>query len=286
MGDVEKGIISTLCYSSIFNWPLTYNEIYKYLYKIKIDYYSLSDHIRNLLKEGVISYNTGLFCLSGEEKSFENRLNTINDSLKLLKKGIEFGKLLGNTVPGIKFVGISGSIAAGSVGDIDLFIITSKELYKTRFLSMIISKIANKLLGRKFYCLNFFLSENNLEISEKNIYTAREIAQLIPVFDVGIYEMFIDANKWIYSLLPNFRPYEIEKSKDKKLFKNILGALYGFLSEKLIMELQLELLKHKYNSISGDIEINDKICKINFTNNSSRILRLFNEKIKKYGIEW
>lgn len=280
--NIEESVISTLCYSSIFNWSLTFKEIYRYLYRFKTSEQELLECINYLVKKGIITQDRGFFSLTKYSNGIDNRVNAINENYFLLKKGIKFCKFLGKYVSGIKFIGISGSVSVGGIGDIDLFIIAEK-LYKTRLISRVISKFINTLMGKHLFCLNFFMSENNLSIKDKNIYIAREIAQLIPVFSTdNMYIRFIESNEWIYDFLPNFSPYCVISSDESyiKKFTSFLNPL----GESLSMKLQVELFKRKYGNIEGDVEISENILKLNLSRNRERILSSFYRRIKEYNI--
>jgi len=55
------------------------------------------------------------------------------------------------------------------------------------------------------FCLNYFIDSNNLEIPDKNIFTATEVAFLIPMYNYTLYENFICMNNWFRREFPNFK---------------------------------------------------------------------------------
>jgi len=51
--------------------------------------------------------------------------------------------------------------------------------------------------------MNYFVDETEPEISDKNIYTAIEVATLIPVTGNDAFRKFFQANRWTNAFLPN-----------------------------------------------------------------------------------
>lgn len=123
--------------------------------------------------------------------------------------------LLGK-LPGIQFIGMSGSVAAGNAkkeDDIDIFVITSPGyLWTARFFIIVISS----LLGIRRYpfqekvqdklCFNLFFDKSDMHISKEKQteYVAHEVLQVIPIVNKNnTYERFLWENSWVTSFFPN-----------------------------------------------------------------------------------
>ena len=53
------------------------------------------------------------------------------------------------------------------------------------------------LAGRQhWFCMNYYVDEDGLEIKEKNIYTAVELVTVMPMRGDTIFKDLISANKW------------------------------------------------------------------------------------------
>lgn len=151
-------------------------------------------------------------------------------------------------IEGMQFFGVSGSVASGYAqgeDDIDIFIITKKDrLWTMRFFVNSASMILKNRRGRgqfgiRFghqdrFCFNLFLSEDDMELPEykKTRFVASEIYFLKPILiRGGVYEKFLQANKWATDLLPNAAftteviPYPPMVSKYKNWQKFLLFLL-------------------------------------------------------------
>jgi len=76
-------------------------------------------------------------------------------------------------------------------------------LWVARTLLMLFKKIF-LLNRRKYFCLNYFISEDHLEIDDKNLFTATEIAHIKPLYGERLYRKFVQANAWVKDFFPNY----------------------------------------------------------------------------------
>ncbi|MGI8419260.1 MAG: hypothetical protein ACR2LN_01300 [Candidatus Levyibacteriota bacterium] len=257
---VEKAILTTILYSDIFSFAITKDELWRLLISKKpITKNSFEVGLKNLLRNSSslrqssdIVYKAGYYCLDGREYIINERINNLQEvenKRALVEKVIpQLAK-----IPTILFIGISGGLAAGSAkkeDDIDLFIIAKKgTLFFTRFSVL----LRLQLLGRRrkrrqkyasdMFCPNFLVDENSMAFSTENqdIYTAREIAQLVPIFErENMYRIFLTQNSWIEQFLPNVfkekRSARFQGASAKKIF------LLDFL-EKASRFIQISYMK-------------------------------------------
>ena len=55
-----------------------------------------------------------------------------------------------------------------------------------------------------WFCMNYYIDEEALQINEKNIYTAAEVVTLVPVCGNGTLKKFFEANEWTTNYFPNY----------------------------------------------------------------------------------
>ena len=76
------------------------------------------------------------------------------------------------------------------------------------------------LTGRQhWYCMNYFVDEEALQIEEQNVFTATELLTLMPVWGNGTMDKFFRANDWVTLYYPN---YSTRKSNQQKASANFL----------------------------------------------------------------
>ncbi|HWY79633.1 MAG TPA: hypothetical protein VNW29_04715 [Candidatus Sulfotelmatobacter sp.] len=233
----EQAILTTLLYSDIFSFPLTKDELWQFLIaKEKVTRVVFDSSLHSLKKH--ISLQNGYYCILGREAIISKRMQQLPEVAKKLQCAHFVASKLA-AIPSILFIGITGGLAVENVtahDDIDLVIITKKEtLFMTRLL---IIATLEKLGLRRFrnqkntadtICTNLLFDETALSWFGKNqdIYTAREIAQIKPLFErKGVYQKFLTANIWIKRFVPNSSPRKgLPTSLHKSLFIQMILSI-------------------------------------------------------------
>lgn len=242
--------MATLAYHEIFDYPLTKDEIHKYLIGKKASTLNVKKELKNLVKKNLIGEQQGFYFLNKKLIIVKTRSKRVNYSKHKLQKAYLYSKIL-KIVPTIRFLAISGALAMENShkdDDIDFFIITKKDtLWTTRFFANILlwpfkrDPHGKNVSDRA--CLNMFLDESALKIKEQNIYTAHEIAQMKLLWDRGgTYQKLIKANEWVKKYLPNWKVEGRGPYSNKKLpaTNYILQSV-----EKLLRIFQLSYMRSK-----------------------------------------
>lgn len=207
---IYTSIYKTLIYSDVFNSPLTLNDLHSYLYRHKIS----KKLLRSLLNTcPFVKKIDNYYVLVGREKIVKSQRTKMKESKRKLEIGKKFSTYL-SKIPTVLFVGVSGSVAvrnATKEADIDLMIITrSHSLWITRLLVIGLVHFVGRKRAVKVriapdtICTNMWVTESTLELTKKNLFTAREIVQMKVLIDKkNTYAKFLYANKWVYQYFPN-----------------------------------------------------------------------------------
>lgn len=210
----EESILITLLYSAVFSFPLTRDELWKYLIsQKKIDNDIFEKSLQKL--DHLISQEGEYLCMKGDEQIRAQRFAHRKEIQKKMHLAQQAATLL-SSIPTIQFIGLSGGLAAQNVtaaDDIDFFIITKPNtVYTTRLLVLILLEIAGLRRSRRDriapnkICVNLLIDDQELAwpSNKHDVYTAREIAQVYPLFErQKTFNRFITANEWVVKLLPN-----------------------------------------------------------------------------------
>ncbi len=241
----KQAILKTLHYADIFDYPLRFEELEKYLVE-PAD--GTLEETLSLMVSSRLIHADSCYCLPGREEIIELRKKREAWSRPKLKKAERVASIL-KFIPWVRLIGVTGALAlenSDEDDDIDLMIATSsKRLWLTRGLvvTFLLStgqyRRANKIKDR--ICPNLMLSEDALEFPNHDLFTAHEIVQMKPLFDrENIYQKFLQANGWVREFLPN------KLSQGQALRVQGL-ALIDFL-EKVAYKLQLKYMKKKKTS--------------------------------------
>ena len=216
---VKENILATLAYFDLFNYPLTRVEIYLFLQN-KYDYDFFDDALESLLLSGHIFLFDKFYTLHNDHYLVVHRLTGNKKADELIKIALRVGELL-IRFPYVRGIAISGSLSknyADEKSDIDLFVITAKNrLWIARTFMHCLKKLTFVVKKEDYFCMNYYIDEQQLEITEKSIYTAIEVGTLIPLQGDVIFEKFYAANLWIKNFIPN-KIMRVSSAKPVKSF--------------------------------------------------------------------
>jgi hypothetical protein len=212
-----NAIVKTLAYADLFDYPLSEQEIFKFLIS---DQPVAHTKVQNTLSKSLrkIILKNGFYCLKGREKLIilrKKRQKWSQEKVKIAQKLAKWLRL----IPWIKMVGVTGALAMNNAqkdDDIDFLIVTAKNrLWLTRLLTVfLVSLLAKRRQPgdtkvKDKICLNMFLDEAHLRVpkKEQDLFSAHEVCQLKPILDKDqSYQRFINLNQWVMRFLPNWKP--------------------------------------------------------------------------------
>jgi predicted nucleotidyltransferase len=293
ISSLGKSIIRTLAYYDIFNYPLTSEEIYHNLQTNSVSLQDVSNEIENLSKNNIVYKKNSFYLLTNNDNYIERRIAGNKLAEKKINSAYRMTKFIAK-FPYVRGIMLSGSISKGYMekdSDVDYFIITNpNRLWVTRLLLMLFKKIF-LLNSKKVFCINYFVDTETLEIEEKNIFTATELATLIPTYGTELYNKLHSKNSWIKDFYPNFPKRETVKVTDHKIsmiktfFEKLLNNSFGDKLDDFAMRLFEKSNRIKYrNYDSNDFQVAFKTSKKESKHHpkffQKRVLEAFNDKLK------
>lgn len=268
---IFTSIIQTLSYFDIFDYPLTREELFLYLWQSpkNLQYSDFLVQIESLLQnelEAKVESFGGYYFFSGRREIIAKRERKIlytEERIKIAKKGAK--KL--RYIPFVRALFVCNQLPVGvkKNSDIDVFIVVKEgRIWLTRFFITIIFSIfrlrrTQKNVERRL-CLSFYVTDNNLDLSSicidaPDVYQAYWNSQLIPVYDPqNILEKISLENIWVKNFLENISQkysildrWSISDTKItrsiKSFFEWIFSSKFGNFCEKYIRALQLQKMK-------------------------------------------
>lgn len=288
-----KSIIKTLAYYDIFDYPLTLPEIYQNLGTNSVSLSDIQNEIEYLCDAGLTFEKNNFYLLRNNPNFISRRLEGNRLAKKKLNSAYRMTRII-SKFPYVRAVLLSGSISKGYMeadSDVDYFIITHpNRLWVTRLLLMLFKKTF-LLNSRKVFCINYFVDTETLEIEEKNIFTATELATLIPTYGKELYDELYKKNSWIREFYPNFPKRDTinllndNDSLIKILFEKIFSSSWGDKLDDFAMSLFEKSNHHKYHNYnSKDFQVAFKTSKHESKHHpkffQKRVLEEFNNKLK------
>jgi len=200
----QKAILRTLLYFDIFSHPLNKSELFR-LIGIRPDWEEFEQSLGELLTLNLVGNESNYFFIVNGGSSIQERIKKLDRSEKYHRISHFISRLI-SYHPFVKGILVSGSLSKSSFSrkdDIDFFVITEPgRLWVCRTILMLFKKIF-LLNSKKYFCINYFIDTESLKIQDKNIFTATEIAFLIPHRNAELCGKFFAANDWIHTFFPN-----------------------------------------------------------------------------------
>jgi hypothetical protein len=226
---MRPSILKVLAYFDLFSYPVTPGEIVFFLDK-EVSPDDLAKELENLTHERLLFRDGEFYSLRNDPALAVRRTRGNRHADELLKIADRISRRL-YRFPYVRGVGISGSLSkhfADEHADIDYFIITSRNrLWIARTLMHCFKKLTYLANRQHWYCMNYYVDEDALEINEKNIFTATEMITLLPASGNGGLVKFFDSNNWTERYFPHYRnrPKEAKGPLPTSFIKTALEKL-------------------------------------------------------------
>ena len=223
-----RAIFDTLAYADVFDYPLTVRQIHRYLTSTKA---SIEQVAQILAVTRPFSRVGDYFTLRGREEIVQTRLRRKKVAEQLWAQATRYGRFIGS-LPFVRMVAVTGSLAMDNTeegNDIDFMIVTAPDhLWTSRALSLLVARLA-KFEGVHL-CPNYLLTTRALELKERSLYVAHELAQMIPISGLDVHQELLCRNQWMNDYLPNVSvspesPYSPEPTPKQSTFQRILERI-------------------------------------------------------------
>jgi len=200
--DLRRKVSITIRYSDYFHYPLNPEEIWYWLVSSRpVSFGQIKKYLPRALSPAQKKLKSKVSVTSAQKLSHARKL------VRILKY-----------VPGVRLIAITGSVAAGNSypeDDIDLLFITGPHslwLVRPVILFLISLFFRRRHPGEDHskatnaFCPNLWLDTLAISMpnSKRNLYTAHEVLQIIPLVDKrDTYRQFLINNSWAKKYLAN-----------------------------------------------------------------------------------
>jgi len=288
---LRRAVLSTLLYADLFDYPLTDSEIRRYL----IGEAAATSRVTALLDgdAGLRRHvdRTGKWAhLTGRSHLANVRRDRAAMSADLWPIARHFGAWIAR-LPFVRLVGVTGALAMNNatVGDdIDLFILVQPgRLWLCRLFILAIVRLAGQ--HGTTLCPNFLLSTDHLRLSERNLFTAHEIAQLVPLTRTPWYDAFLDANGWVRDFLPNAfgngstGEARLDRRSATRLATRLISTRLFDPLERWEMERKVQRLRARQEREGGSVAFSVHECRGHFAAHDARILATYSDRLAAYA---
>ncbi len=253
-------ILLPFFYFDIFLYPLNLEEIYAFGNHQIASKDIMKSLVKSLVEKGFLYHHQGYYALHDRPDWVDRRLENEKRAQQFFPKARWMSQLMSH-FPYVRAVFVSGSLSKNQMpegGDIDYFIITKPgRLWVARTFLVLFKKIV-LLNSHKYFCVNYFIDEEHLEIAEKNRFTATEITTLLPIYGREYYEAFYQANNWIENYYPHAPARALDqvipfrKKALQKISEFFLNGRIGDWLDQFFMNKTIAYWHKKFKSFDSD----------------------------------
>ncbi|HEX6509135.1 MAG TPA: hypothetical protein VF221_16020 [Chloroflexota bacterium] len=278
---LREAVQWTVLYGSIFDYPLTRDEIHRFIVSPGGSRAEVEDAIDDALGDGVETDGQFLYP-SGRSAAVETRLRRREHARRAWPRARFYARLIW-MLPNVLMVAITGALAMDNVekgDDIDFMIVTQPgRLWLTRAMILVVVKLAG--IKGDTLCPNYIISSRCLRLDQQDLYTAHELAQLAPIHGRRIAERLWTENAWCRDFLPNARLRGEEGTDDrlpwilkaaKSLGQAVLNLPPGALIERWEQRRKIAKLSSDASDHARETLYTADVCKGHADSHGTRIM--------------
>ncbi len=283
---LERAILYTVTYADVFDYPLTATEIHRYLVGMPASLAVVQATLRN----GWLARREDYFTLPGREAIVETRLRRAEVAARMWPWAVRYGRAMAK-LPFVRMVAVTGALAMDNAEpetDMDYLIVTEPgRLWLCR--AMVIALVVKPAARRgDVLCPNYLLSERTLVILERDLFTAHELTQMVPMAGLTVYHRMRQANRWTTRFLPNAGIHEPPRYVDpvlsprqpvRTLAEIALRTPVAAWLERWEMNRKMLRLNQRADD-QTEIAFCSDWCKGHFENHGRRILEAFARRLQ------
>jgi len=286
----------------MFSYPLNGKELFTFLGQNSMTESEFIGHVKNIVSDEncAVAERDGYYYVKPNKHFIDTRMEREALSRRMWRMAGLVTHLI-KRFPFVRAVMVTGSLSKNNSdkkSDLDFMVITEKNrLWVARTLLMLFKKIF-LLNSYKYFCVNYLISSEKLEIEEKNLFTATEVAYVRATHNQDLVDEFIRANKWICSYFPNYivcDPYlhtpfcklSVRKSYLQKFMEIFLNGKPGNRLEKYFMNVTINHWEKQYSNIDKAerthmFKSTETVSKTHPGNMQKKILNAYSKKLQEF----
>jgi hypothetical protein len=202
------------------------------------------------------------------------------------------GRILGG-LPFIRMVALTGSLAvlnSEESGDLDYMLVAAQgRVWTARGFAILFGRLTARM--GYVLCPNLIVSENALEWTQRDLYSARELCQMVPVTGTSVYARLRRINRWTELLLPNASsppPLARLLRERRSLLQSVEEwPLRGGLGDRIeSWEMRRKISRlSRQAGVGAETRFDAEVCQGNFQHHGAQTRRALRERLAGLGID-
>lgn len=294
---LSEAILRSLLYADIFVYPLTIDEIHRHLVRVSATREEVERALEkdDWLREKVI-VRPPYVALAQREEAFFRRQAREEANRKLWEVARRYASFLAG-LPFVRMVAVTGSLAVNnapsSTDDIDFMLVTTpNRVWLARLFAVILARLGH--LERVLLCPNYVVDLDALHQLDHSLFTAHELAQMVPLYGYDVYQDLLAANAWALEWLPNAFHLSHGQSVQepphnglqlKRVIERLLSGRVGDALERWEMTRKIRRLTAEADRRgSHAVRFSAKQCKGHMRDFGAHVATEYTQRLKQYDL--
>ncbi len=273
-GELCEALWRTLAYADWFDQAMSAADIIRYL-----DVATDADEVMRQLMKHTNAHWTeqdGLYCLPGRQSIVALTRQRQRAAKAHWLRARLWAKAMAH-LPFVRMISVTGSLAMDNMrpgADIDYLVVSKRGRVWLARLGLVAMVRLARLVGDEL-CPNYVLSTEALSIRDHTFFNARELAQMVPLFGMDIYQRMMQLNGWLHTYIPAAHglPRAVTEIKltwlERQIKSLVEWALRGSLGDALERwerKRKIARLSRLPGADSPNVILSEEQCKGHFRN--------------------
>lgn len=288
---LSRAILRTVAYGDLFDFPMTLPEVHRYLEATPADVEEVRRTAEEMTPDRLERVGSYIM-LPGRTQLAEVRARRAEVAARLWPEALRCASSLAR-LPFVRMVAVTGALAMDNVdggADLDYLIVTERRrVWLCR--AVIIQLVRFHKLRGVVICPNWILSEEAIELERRDLFSARELKQMVPLVGPAVYRRMIEANDWIRELLPNAvgpprigQPLATGSSPIARLGEAVLRSHLGDPLEQWVQRRKTREIR-QLSPGNPEVVLDHRQCKGHVDGHGRRITEAYRERLRSLSLE-
>jgi hypothetical protein len=203
--------------------------------------------------------------------------------------------MLIRSLPFVRMTAVTGALAMNNAtdaqDDVDLLIIAQTgRVWLARGLVILVVHLARRF-GVEL-CPNYVIAEHRLQLDNPSLYTAHELAQLVPLHGAVTYHSLLKLNDWLFGYLPNAAPRELDAGTSstaarasQRVLEVALSGRLGNAMESRERRRKIPHLQHTAAQLGAtEAKYTADLCKGHVDNHETSVEQRYAQQLAALGL--
>lgn len=298
MSPTEEAILKTVIYADVFDFPLTRRELHHYLIaETPISHAQIDDALAtSAFLLDALACQDDFVIPAGRQHIIALRAQREQASHLLWREAFHYGERLAR-LPFVRMVALTGALAVRNASDndddLDYVLVTAPgRVWIARAFAILLVRLARR--RGVVVCPNYVLAESALLQEKQDLFMAHEVAQMVPIYGLSLYDAMRTRNDWVSAYLPNANaPIHAEAERIPgrgwRLFKRtaefLLGGRVGDALEGWEYRRKLRRFAPDLKAPHSAAQLDAQHVKGHFNDHGHPVMQQYNERLRHYDLE-